>query len=138
MDKTYEEKMVKSLFNKRIQERVIYELSSPKKRINALNRLCHDYKSIINERYLIEIQKPNSNSDKILRLLKRHGAGDLCYVISLNKDIDGKQLPLIYALEKAVGFGLPSLISCMNNSNWLVYFESEQEFGPPQRFIIKK
>lgn len=44
MNKDIEEIVVKSFFAKRIQERVMFELFSPKKRDKALHRLNHDYK----------------------------------------------------------------------------------------------
>lgn len=136
MDKEYEGIIVKNFFVKRVQDRVLYELSSKKKRSSALDRLCHDYRYNLNERYLIQLPKPNSDYNEIVSLLNNYGAVDYCYAISFNKDIDGKHLPLIDALEKAVGFGMPSLISCIPNK--LAYFEAEQLSGPPERFIIKK
>jgi hypothetical protein len=68
--------------------------------------------------------------------MKQNGAGDLCYSISWDEEIDGKELPLIKALEIAVGLGMPSLISCIPNK--LVYFEAEQEVLPSPRFILKR
>lgn len=68
-------------------------------------------------------------------MLTKLGAEDYCYAISSNEEIDGKHLPLNYALEQAVGYGMPSFISCIPNK--LAYFESEQGFGPPKRFILK-
>jgi hypothetical protein len=43
MNKEIEEIIVKSFFNKRIQQRVLFELSSPKKRWDALRGLRHKY-----------------------------------------------------------------------------------------------
>jgi hypothetical protein len=80
--------------------------------------------------------KPNSDYNKILNLLKFNGAKDNCYVISYNKDIDGLYLQLSTALEKAIGYGMPSIISCVLNK--LLYFESEQVYGSPARYILKK
>ncbi|MDP1421421.1 hypothetical protein Q8G35_24375 [Peribacillus simplex] len=40
MDKEQGKRMVKRFFAKRIQDRVIFELSSERKRVEALNRLC--------------------------------------------------------------------------------------------------
>ncbi|WP_245602239.1 hypothetical protein [Peribacillus kribbensis] len=73
---------------------------------------------------MIEIPKPNSNFEKIAELLKKHGAGEFCYSISDCKAIDGKELPLLSALEKAVGYGMPSIISCIPGK--LAYFGAEQ------------
>lgn len=136
MDKEYEEMLVKGFFRKRLQDRVIFELSSEKKRISALNRLCHNYEEVLNENYMIEIPKPNSDYNKIRNLLKSYGAQDNCYVISYNKDIDGQFLLLSSALQKVVGFGMPSIVSCLPNE--LLYFESEQIYGSPKRFVLKK
>ncbi|MDQ6418517.1 hypothetical protein RB620_03610 [Paenibacillus sp. LHD-117] len=134
MNSELETIVVKTFFEKRIQERVLFELSSPKKRKDAIGRLNHHYKQTLNEHYMTEIPKPNSNYLHIATLLKKHDAGDNCYVISWNDSIDGQEMPLTSALEKAVGLGMPTLISCIPNK--LIYFEAEQEFGSPPRYIL--
>lgn len=137
MDKDVETAIVKTFFNKRIQDRVLFELfSSDKRRNRGLNRLCHDYRQALREEYLIEIPTPNSEPKEIADLLKRNGAGKSCYAMSWNSDIDGKHLSIDEALDAAVGYGLPSFILCVPNE--LAYFEAEQESGPPPRFIVKK
>ncbi|MFU1996764.1 hypothetical protein [Priestia megaterium] len=136
MNKEIEEKVVKSFFDKRIQERVMFELFSLKRRDDALHRLNHTYTKTLKEEYMIEIPKSNSCADDIAKLLKQHGAGKQCYAISFNEDIDGKDLPLLTALEHAVGYGFPSLIVCIPDK--LAYFEAEQVYGPPPRYILKR
>jgi hypothetical protein len=137
MDKDVETAIVKSFFTKRLQDRVLFELfSADKRRDRGLNRLCHDYRETLREEYLTEIPKPNSDPEEIAKLLKQNGAGYLCYAMSWNGDIDGRHLPLAEALEAAVGYGFPSFILCIPNK--LAYFEAEQGFGPPPRFIVKK
>ncbi|WP_167315842.1 hypothetical protein [Exiguobacterium artemiae] len=39
-------------------------------------------------------------------------------------------------LEHAVGFGFSSIISCIPGE--LAYFETEQSFGAPPRYLLKK
>ncbi|WP_286131666.1 hypothetical protein [Bacillus sp. FJAT-25509] len=112
MDKEIEEIIVKSFFTKRIQDRVLFELFSKKKRKDALGRLCHNYDKTLNLESLIEIKKPISNAIEVANILREHSAGDWCYSISWSERIDGKELPLLNALETAVGNGMPSLISC--------------------------
>ncbi|MFC0270435.1 hypothetical protein ACFFIX_03045 [Metabacillus herbersteinensis] len=136
MDKEIEKIIVKSFFTKRLQDRVLFELSSSKKRKDALSRLCHTYRTTLREDYMIEIPKPNSNPIEIANLLKQNGAGDSCYAISWDDEIDGKELPLLTAFENAVGMGMPSIISCIPNK--LAYFEAEQEVLPSPRFILKR
>lgn len=134
MNKELESIIVKTFFEKRIQDRVLFELCSSKKRKDALSRLCHNYKQTLNENYMIEIPKPNFSYLDIDALLKKNGASVNCYIISWNEDMDGKELPLTIALEKEVGSGMPTLISCIPNK--LLYFEAEQVNGPPPRYIF--
>jgi hypothetical protein len=136
MDKELEEIIVKAFFIKEIQQRVLFELFSAKKRMDAMNRLNHNYSTTLREEFMIEIPKPNSDPDEIEKLLKKQGAGDICYAMSWNDLIDGKHLSLTSALEVAVGEGFPSIISCIPGK--LVYFEAEQVYGPPPRFILKR
>ncbi|PDY93287.1 hypothetical protein [Bacillus toyonensis] len=82
MDKKLEEIIVKSFFTKRLQNRVLFELSSSKKRKDAIGRFFHNYRTTLREEYMIEIPKPNSCPIDIGDLLKKHGAVDSCYAIS--------------------------------------------------------
>ncbi|USK32567.1 hypothetical protein LIT25_18470 [Bacillus sp. F19] len=136
MDKEQEKIIIKSFFEKRIHDRMMFELLSPKKRVNAIDRLCHGYENIICKRYMVEVKKPNSNPQELYSLLKSHGAGETCYVISFNEEIDGKEVPLLDALEQAVGFGFPSIISCILGK--LAYFEAEHELGATPRYILNR
>ncbi len=136
MDKQVEEIIVRTFFNKRVQDRILFELSSKTKRTMAIGRLSHNYLDVLKNQYMTELYKPNSNFNDIAALLREEGAGNICYVISYNYNIDGIYLPLLTALEEAVGFGMPSLISCIPNK--LLYLECEQVFGPPPRYILKK
>jgi hypothetical protein len=56
--------------------------------------------------------------------------------VSWSEAIDGKELPLLAALENAVGFGMPTIISCIPGK--LAFFEAEQEVLPSHRFILKR
>lgn len=136
MDKEYEVILVKNFFNETIQDRLIYELCSEKKRINALSRLCHNYDELFIQKYTVNITKTYSDYTEIINLLKSYGAKNDCYAISWNQAIDGQYLPLKAALENTAGLGMPSIISCLPDK--LLYFESEREYGSPARFILKK
>ncbi|MGD7006511.1 hypothetical protein [Metabacillus sp. 84] len=136
MNKKLEETIVRAFFTKRVQSRVTFELASAKKRQDALDRLCHSYRTTLREEFLIEIPKPNSDPADIAKLLKQHGAGASCYVISWDEEIDGKELPLSTALHKAVGMGMPAIVSSIPGK--LAYFEAEQESLPAPRFLLKR
>ncbi|PGK51880.1 hypothetical protein CN918_29245 [Priestia megaterium] len=134
MDKEKEKIIVRSFFTKRLQDRVLFELHSAKKRKDALGRLCHTYKTTLREERMIPIPKPNSDPEQLAKLLKQHGAGKTCYVISWDEDIDGQEMLLNEALNRVVGMGMPSILSCIPGK--LAYFEAEQEVLPSPRFLL--
>lgn len=134
MDKSYEIEIVKTFFNKHYQERIIYELTSKKKRINALSRLCHNFKEVLKIDYMIEINCVDYK--EVLEQIKKYSGANACYVISYNKEIDGLYMKLDDALRNIVGFGMPSLVVC-NMQNKLAYFEAEQVNGAPPRYILE-
>jgi hypothetical protein len=136
MNKEIEEIIVKTFFIKKIQQRVLFELSSNKKRRDRIARIESPLECFRKE-FIYEIPKPNSDFEEIEKLLKKQGAGNMCYVMtSIISDMDGKELPLKEALENLIGCGMPFLISCAPDK--LAYFQGEQGYGPPRRFILKK
>ena len=135
MDKEKEKIIVKSFFEKRLQDRVLFELHSAKRRKDAIGRLCHMYRTTLREERMTAIPKPNSDPDELLALLKQHGARKTCYVISWDKDIDGQEMLLKDALNHVVGMGMPSILSCVPGK--LAYYEAEQEVLPSPRFLLK-
>jgi len=124
VNREQEERIVKAFFGGKIQERVLFELSSPKKRLGALSRLCHNHTTTLREKYLIEISKPNSDIEGISIPLRKKGARKYCYIISWNEDIDGQEMPLETALEHVVSLGMPSIVLCIPGK--LAYFKSGQ------------
>lgn len=135
MNTKIEEEFVHLFCSSKVRDRLLFELGSKSKRRNALSRFSHNYNNVLINEYMIEITQPNSDVHEIFKLMKEHNATDEVYCISFNPEIDGKSLPLIEALQVAVGYGLPSIIICGER---LGYFESEQELGPPKRFILKR
>lgn len=136
MNRTQEQLIVQAFFEKRIQERVLHELAFPKKRLDALSRLCHNYSTTLRKKYLIEVPKANFNKEGLETLLRKYGPIKHCYVISWDEDIDGKEMPLSSALEHIVGLGMPSIISCIPGK--LAYFESEQGYDAPPRYVLSR
>lgn len=136
MNREYEKLIVKNFFNSKVQERIMYELSSVKKRKKALGRFAHHYESILNPTYIEKIPKNLIHVEGIAKLLKEYGAGDCCYVISFIEEIDGTFMQLEFAIEEVIWCGLPCFVSCIPEK--LVYFQSEQGFGPPERYILRK
>ena len=119
---------------KKRQERSLFELNSKKRRGDFFNKLCHRYFEILDQRFMESIS--TSNFEEILKILKREGAQEECYVLSTYEELDAKAKSLSQALEECEGRGLPGIILCVPDK--LAYFEAEQEIGPPPRFLLKR
>ena len=61
----------------------------------------------------------------VYRLLKSKGAGQTCWAISEDSNLDGQELQLESALESVVGSGMGTILSCIPGK--LAYFEGEDE-----------
>jgi hypothetical protein len=61
----------------------------------------------------------------VCRLLRSKGAGKTCWVISEESKLDGQELQLESALERVVGNGIGTILSCVPGK--LAYFEGEDE-----------
>jgi hypothetical protein len=89
------------------RKRYLSSLSNCKRRPNFLNCLnhCRD----IDPRYATEIP----TTADIAALLRNHGALDDCHVISDYREIDGREMSLIDAVNEADAIGWGTIISCI-------------------------
>ena len=138
---THEEGFLNGFIGKVHRDRLRLELQSrdiPKRRIarraRFLQRFSHAALKYLDPRFITTLKPPNSDPVEIQRLLEGRGAEPTCYAISSEESIDGRILPLGDALEAAVGYGMPTILSCLPRR--LAYLETEQEVGPPDRFIL--
>ncbi len=63
--------------------------------------------------------------ETIFSLLISKGAKQTCWVISEDIDMDGRELDLKPTLEKVIGSGMGTILSCIPGK--LAYFEGEDE-----------
>ena len=131
MDQAYEVEIIKSFFEKKYHDRIIYELASRKKRKHGIGRLSHQVETILDKRFMCEVKK--TSPEEILDLLRKAGADELCYVISFHQDADGKYMPLEEGIHSVFYAGMPSLVICNLK---LAYYEGEQCYGPPPRYLL--
>lgn len=84
-------------------------------------------------KYATLIPVGQQNADAIAKLLVNKGAPPLCHIISADRDIDNRELPLDNALEETVGMNIGTFISCIPGK--LGYFEFE-DIG--HRYIFER
>ncbi|QJE98595.1 hypothetical protein [Luteolibacter luteus] len=127
----HEDAFIRSFILTVRRERLRHELKKDRQRF--INRFCHNATELLDPRYLIEIPPPNSSPEDLRQLLLDKGASKRCYALAAHPDVEGTLVDLKTALETSVGSG-PTILSCVAGE--LAYLESEQEFGPPPRYLL--
>lgn len=114
------------------QERFSAFLSTPKNRRKFTGELAHfghfDKRFATKVQWNVQprlklLERYAQGIDIIYRLLRSKGAGETCWVISEDRDIDGRELDLRVALEKIMGSGTGTILSCIPGK--LALFEGE-------------
>jgi hypothetical protein len=109
------------------RDRYAAALGSPKKRkafLDGLNH-CHDF----DERYATELP---STAD-VPSILRSHGAGPTCHVVSDCRDLDAREMPIEDAVREAEASGLGSLLCCVPGR--LAYYVGE---AGEQRLLLRR
>lgn len=123
---------VRSFIVRGRRDRLAFEHSKGR----LLGRFCHEAETLLDDRFARKLTEPIGDYRQVEAMLRRLGAGRKCFALSHCAEIDGRTLELSEALSKAVGYGLPSIISCLPGE--LVYLETEQAAGPPDRYLLHR
>jgi hypothetical protein len=121
--------LISTFVNGAKRKHLIEILANPKRRHRATATLAHfgDF----DPGMVVPLGSDEQTPAAIESLLRSRGAGEHCHVISDNRAIDGKHLALKSALEKVVGLGMGTLLSCVAGE--LAYYEGQ---GPAERCIL--
>ena len=123
--------LVSTFVNPLKRKHLIEILANPKRRHRATATLAHfqDF----DPGAVVPLESAADTPAAIESVLRSRGAGDNCHVISENRAIDGKTLSLRAALEKVVGQGSGTLLSCVPGE--LAYYEGQ---APSDRCILAR
>ena len=123
--------LVSTFVNPLKRKHLIEILANPKRRHRATATLAHfqDF----DPGAVVPLESAADTPAAIESVLRSRGAGDNCHVISENRAIDGKTLSLKAALEKVVGQGSGTLLSCVPGE--LAYYEGQ---APSDRCILAR
>jgi hypothetical protein len=113
-----EEATIRAFITPNRRPRWIQALNSPKRRrlfLDGLNH-CPD----LDPRFA-RLLPPNAD---VVRLLRDHGAPSICYLISDVAELDGRELPLVEAVQEVAAAGWGTIIGCVPGR--LAYYRDEE------------
>lgn len=125
----HEEELIKAFFVPTKRERYLEMISNPKKRRKFLLELAH-FKAL-DPRFCAAVPKGEHSPEQIAAFLNRIGAPQSCWVTSEDPRLDGKEMPLLEALQKVIGYQMGTFLSCIPGK--LAYFEDEED-----RWILER
>lgn len=128
----HEEQFAKHFIVPEKRERYLSMLNSKKGRKKLLDGFYH--LRDLEEKYSKEVPPNHQWAEDIYKMLKEKGSPDVCYVISTNKELDGRELSLVDVLDEIVGTCHDgTFISCIAGK--LGYYEGESMGA---RYIFEK
>ncbi len=119
---TEEEKLIEAFFLPPKKERYKGFIRAARTRKKFLDELCHF--TGLDNRFRYTIPGAQQTAKGIVDLLRSHGAGDQCLVVSDVKEIDGTRLGLEDAVGTILGRTFGTFLSCKPGR--LAYFENEE------------
>ena len=124
-----EQSLVSAFVKRSKRERYQDILSNPRLRHKFTSQLAHftDFDS----RYRLPLSSNKLFVDNVARELQKRRSPNIVYAISEDPSLDQKELPLLEALQKIVGRGMGSILSCIPGC--LAFVETEDE-----RFILER
>lgn len=124
----HESAFVKNFLASEKQARWAQFLSNHKRRKEILNQLNHNLPYI--QALGTEVPGKHDFPAELERLLKAKGAGPICHVMVDGLKIDGRELPLIEALNEVCMHEFGAVLSCIPGR--LAYYKPES----PNRGVI--
>jgi hypothetical protein len=123
--------LITTFVNPSKRKHLIETLANPKRRHRATAALAH--RDDLDPTAIVPLESAAQSPAAIESVLRSRGAAESCHVISENRAIDGKHLALKSALEKVVGQGMGTLLSCVPGE--LAYYEGK---GPSDRCVLAR
>jgi len=124
----HEQQLFKTFILPQRRDRYLGFLAVPKHRKKITRGLAH-FKHL--DPGCVRSIPPSQHSpENIWKLLRSMGAPGLCWVLSENDEIDGREMPVLEALQVVVGRQMGTFLSCL--AGRLAYFEDED-----QRWILQ-
>lgn len=112
------------------RDRYLSFIRNEKTRKKFINQLYHFDE--FDSQFVVEIPPALHDPEPIEKILREKGAGNTCHVISTDKKLDRRKMPLSEVIVEINGSGDGTIVSCISGK--LAYFEGEYR----TRFILER
>ncbi len=100
MDNSLERHFVQTFIRREKRERLLYELTTPKKRYDGVSRFCHQAGAFLDPAKIVMAGEDLDREPAFARFVQAHD--ELCLVLSPDFFMDEQFLPLKDAVRQAV------------------------------------
>ena len=101
MDCAAEERFVRTYIRKNRRERLLYELTTPKKRYRGISRFCHRAKDLLDPAFLVAEGEDLERLPAFRQFVREHSGP--CLLLSPYPWLDEEIMPLEKAVEQGAG-----------------------------------
>ena len=119
MDYSFEKHFVKSFIRKARQDRLLYELTEPKKRHDGISRFCHQAEDLLDPARILMKGEDLDRRPAFERFIREHD--EPCFVLSPDFYMNEQLLPVKDAVSGAVM--CPDAVLIMGSSFAIVFGE---------------
>jgi|APLak6261703504_1056268.scaffolds.fasta_scaffold00407_8 hypothetical protein len=117
----HENSLVTTFICNKQKQRISSLLKSKKGRQKIRSLLSHSIE--FEPKFICKLPDDKQTAEDVFNLLLSKNAPDVCYLISESTSLDGKVMPLEEAINKIVGSGIATIVSCIPGE--LAYYEGE-------------
>ncbi|HAE15409.1 MAG TPA: hypothetical protein DCG51_02560 [Erysipelotrichaceae bacterium] len=117
-----EQYFVLTFIRKSRRERLLFELTSPKKRYDGISRFCHQAEDVLDHSKIIMTGEDMDRLPEFQKFVRMHD--EPCFILSPDGFIDGQHVPLKDAVEMAVM--CPDAAVMIGSSYAIVFGESSK------------
>ena len=100
MDKSIEAYFVETFIRKNRRDRIMLELTNPKKRYDGLDRFCHQAADLLDPEKVTMKANNLESLPGFVMFMKTHD--EICTILSPNGNVDGQKLPFMEAVRQAI------------------------------------
>ena len=132
---TPEERFVRVFVRRERRDRLLHELTNPKKRYRGLDRFCHTADELLNPAKVL-IAGTDATWKQDLAVFARAHAKTACAVLSPDSEIDGLEFAFADAVAVAQASSDAAIVVGGDEGDAFAYVQAEAYLGPRDCWLL--